>query len=224
MVSFKLPLLALAGVSHCSADDVDSRIVGGEKVDANVYPWFARAYFFPQGGSWGGCGGSLVTPEYVLTAAHCIKFLNRQGLVDDNDDDDGDDGDHDDHDDHGDHDDHDNNDGFVEDREEILRLFGGYQIGALCDPYGPDSSSNCDQAVESFRISDITLHPEYNVDTFDNDFALIRLSSRSSITPVAMDQAGISQGYEDLPSKDNLWPIGFGRLFSGGPLHLNCYT
>jgi len=175
-------------------DDIDSRIVGGTEVDANVYPWFARAYYF-RSGQWGGCGGSLVTPEYVLTAAHCIKYFDRRV-------------------------------GVEIDRESDLRQEGGYQIGALCDPYGPDSSSNCDQEVESFTISDITLHPEYNSRNSNNDFALIRLSGKSSITPVPMDTSDISPGYENLPSKENLWPIGFGRLFTDGPsspdlLHVN---
>jgi V8-like Glu-specific endopeptidase len=48
------------------------KIVGGEPVDpTNLYPWFAR--MLNGNGSWYGCGGSLVTPEYVLTAAHCIN-------------------------------------------------------------------------------------------------------------------------------------------------------
>lgn len=51
-----------------------SKIIGGTFVEPNTYPWFTRLYY--KSGSyyyWSGCGGMLVSPEFVLTAAHCMS-------------------------------------------------------------------------------------------------------------------------------------------------------
>lgn len=47
---------------------VSTKIVGGDSIsEPKIYPWFAR---FKNGVI---CGGVLVSPEYLMTAAHCVK-------------------------------------------------------------------------------------------------------------------------------------------------------
>ncbi|HHY53961.1 MAG TPA: trypsin-like serine protease [Chloroflexi bacterium] len=46
-------------------------IVGGAPADPGEYPWQA-ALLYASDGSWWGCGGSLLTPTWVATAAHCV--------------------------------------------------------------------------------------------------------------------------------------------------------
>ncbi|XP_024250522.1 complement factor B [Oncorhynchus tshawytscha] len=40
------------------------------------YPWMARIGIPHEDGSYGKCMGSLVTPRFILTAAHCFKFTD----------------------------------------------------------------------------------------------------------------------------------------------------
>ena len=62
--------------------DVQAKIIGGSNVPLGMYPWFARTTLYNHS-TWQGCGGMLVAPEFVLTAAHCFpdqkKFLKRRG-------------------------------------------------------------------------------------------------------------------------------------------------
>jgi secreted trypsin-like serine protease len=69
-------LPASASVSEDAGHgDLPFGIVGGSFASVGEYPWFTMLRVV-----WGktdeqfGCGGMLVSPEYVLTAAHCINW------------------------------------------------------------------------------------------------------------------------------------------------------
>ncbi len=70
-------LLSLSAVVILAQDEIGSigeRIVGGTLVEENTYPWFTMIGFDFFGSFWRrNCGGALVSPEWVLTAAHCIN-------------------------------------------------------------------------------------------------------------------------------------------------------
>lgn len=62
-----------------------NRIVGGTFVPVGTYPWFTLLSYKPGLGLVEyeqGCGGILVSPEWVLTAAHCIDYnMKKNGAV-----------------------------------------------------------------------------------------------------------------------------------------------
>jgi Secreted trypsin-like serine protease len=92
--------------------------------------------------------------------------------------------------------------------------FSAYEIGAICHssifPYA--SNGNCGQSSEIISALKTIMHPNYNDNTFNNDFALVKLKKRSTTTPVKMDLNGIADSYS---SSKKLWAIGFGNLSSG---------
>ena len=72
----KLLIIALAATTtYAVEEETNLRIIGGNQAAPDDYPWFALG---------GGCGASLVSPEFLLTAAHCseVKFeRSRIGAV-----------------------------------------------------------------------------------------------------------------------------------------------
>ncbi|XP_017478065.1 PREDICTED: trypsin-1 isoform X2 [Rhagoletis zephyria] len=60
----------------CGYSNEEIRIVGGKPTGVNQFPWMARIVY---DGKF-HCGGSLLTKDYVLTAAHCVKKLRKSKI------------------------------------------------------------------------------------------------------------------------------------------------
>jgi len=86
--------------------------------------------------------------------------------------------------------------------------FPAFEIGAIChDEVDSSSNGNCGQPSEVISAIKVLTHPDYNIGSLDNDFALAKLASSASATPVNMDLGGFVNTYN---SNSPLWTIGFG--------------
>jgi len=72
---FKKGTKSMAG--ECGIPGPMDRIVGGTEATPHSYPWMAALFVDDQ---W-FCGGSLISDEWVLTAAHCAKDASEMKVM-----------------------------------------------------------------------------------------------------------------------------------------------
>lgn len=72
----------LIGVQLCGTSKTGTRIVGGIVAKPGAWPWQA-AMLWAKGYDKGKqfCGGSLIDPEWVLTAAHCFDITKDKRMM-----------------------------------------------------------------------------------------------------------------------------------------------
>uniref|UniRef100_A0A8P4KFF0 Peptidase S1 domain-containing protein n=1 Tax=Dicentrarchus labrax TaxID=13489 RepID=A0A8P4KFF0_DICLA len=64
----------LAGVrSFLPEQEMETRIIGGQEAWANSWPWQVSLRFT----SMPACGGAVISPLWVISAAHCFKRYNK---------------------------------------------------------------------------------------------------------------------------------------------------
>ncbi|NWI97025.1 CTRC protein, partial [Pitta sordida] len=53
--------------------NLGTRVVGGEDAVPHSWPWQISLQYRSSGSWYHTCGGTLIAPQWVLTAAHCIS-------------------------------------------------------------------------------------------------------------------------------------------------------
>ena len=132
----KALFILCCSIAGANAQPFNPKIINGVPGTTKDYPWVVN---------YEGCGGSLISAEWVLTAAHCFNDASNTGV-----------------------------NTSIENRSPVILLSDNIQ---------PPSAD-----AQTIPISQIITHPSYNISSFDNDIALIKLSRAvSNPTPVGLN-------------------------------------
>ncbi|KAF4114305.1 trypsin-like [Onychostoma macrolepis] len=162
-------LLYIAG-SFCQLDvcgraPLNNRIVGGKNATAGAWPWQVSIHFTFAGIDFGHfCGGTLITKDWVLSAAHCFQWFNASYVV----------------------------------------MYFGRLNQSGSNPYETNRTA-----------SQIINHPNFNFSTFDNDIALIQLSSSVPFSDY-IRPACLGAVNSTFAGGTESWVTGWGRLQPNG--------
>ncbi|KAJ2847485.1 hypothetical protein IWW36_003838, partial [Coemansia brasiliensis] len=163
------------------------RVIGGTDASSGSYP-FAAFLMVDEGDSTAFCGGSIISPEWILTAGHCVvdtsggnKFHPHMLI---------------------------NGTEHPHDLNQKLQTkwpFSGREgksqrefktVGPKDIVVGVGSIYNVQ--TEPQKVSKVIAHPDLNLDYFDNDIALIKLKHKlkfnAHVQPIHIDTDVVSDG------------------------------
>jgi hypothetical protein len=66
--------LLTCGLSNNSSKSISTRIVGGKDVPIDLFPWQVSIQKMGTFGFAHFCGGALIHPNWIVTAAHCMEW------------------------------------------------------------------------------------------------------------------------------------------------------
>ncbi|CAO1304761.1 unnamed protein product [Diamesa hyperborea] len=79
---YLLILIALINLGNGQdALDRDNRVVGGMESRPHQFPFLVALILSVRDGSQSFCGGSIIGPNYILTAAHCIENVVKMDVM-----------------------------------------------------------------------------------------------------------------------------------------------
>ena len=133
----------VCGKANAPDMDLQMRIVGGTVAHDFQYPWHVGLIFYNR--TVRSCGGSLITKQHVLTAAHCVTEPMKYHNI------------------------------TIEEFADRFKVILGAKAA---DAYM--MSPGQDPHFKSFKmmtVSKIEIHPNYDDDSFINDFAILTFTN-----------------------------------------------
>lgn len=80
-----ITLLLFSNALYCLGEECGHksrfrRVIGGKEAVPHSWPWLAEIQYNDKGTWYHKCGGSLIYPEWIVTAAHCLVYGNNKEI------------------------------------------------------------------------------------------------------------------------------------------------